>query len=123
TADPEYIRAISVKYNRCPSSYSTRSAVSLSGFRLKSQQRPKTAVEIVPQTFNFTRRSHEVKNVNRSFLGFREPTTTPFLLVWNTAAKTEGTFAITTDRSSQVRDGPKTDTQNCLNSDFHDHCE
>ena len=46
TADSEYIRAVSVKYRRCPSSYSTRSAVARAGFQVKP--RPKTAVEVVP---------------------------------------------------------------------------
>ncbi|KAK7099078.1 uncharacterized protein [Littorina saxatilis] len=47
TADSEYIRAVSVRYRRCPSSYSVRSAVERAGFEMKAE-RPKTAVEVVP---------------------------------------------------------------------------
>ena len=48
TADPDYIRAISVRYRRCPSSYSVRSAVVRAGFELPARDRPKTAISMVP---------------------------------------------------------------------------
>ncbi|KAL8561689.1 hypothetical protein ACOMHN_054986 [Nucella lapillus] len=48
TADSDYIRAVSVKYKRCPSSYSVRSAVARTGFEIKPLQRPKTAQQTVP---------------------------------------------------------------------------
>ncbi|XP_076449997.1 uncharacterized protein LOC143286341 [Babylonia areolata] len=48
TADSDYIRAVSVKYKRCPSSHSVRSAVTRTGFELQPLHRPQTAQRTVP---------------------------------------------------------------------------